>query len=71
MKTRLKISLTVLAVILVMLLAHGVFFLLNLASTPAFLIGVVLGLAIFILAPVAFVKIWRKKSNDSQEKPAA
>lgn len=71
MKTRFKIALTVLLVIILCVLAQGVFVLLNLANTVAVLIGAVLGLSMFVLIPVLFVRIWRKKSHDSQEKPIA
>lgn len=72
MKTRIKVALTVFALILLGLLAHGVFILLNIASTPAFLLGCFLSLVVFVFAPPVFVKIWRrKKSNDSQTNTTA
>lgn len=71
MKTRLKVSLTVVLLVVLGLLAHAVFALMNIPSTAALLLGLAVAIFAFILVPPLFVRIWRKSNEDSQNKPTA
>jgi hypothetical protein len=72
MKTRLKISYSVLALLLGSLVLNGGFTLLNVPNDFAFYGGIIVLLVVFVGLPTLVYSIWRKKSNeDSQVKPTA
>lgn len=71
MKTRLKIGITFLLTIVVLFAWHGVAFLLNYPGDFAAIGGAVGVVAFLVFVPTAYWRIWRKKNNESQEKPVA
>lgn len=66
MKTRIRIAFTIVLLIALGILANAIFVLLNIPSTVAVLLGIAITLFTGIFVPTLFVRIWRKKTNESQ-----
>jgi len=74
MKTRFRFALAILFGLGVTFILHYAALLLNAPYNLAFVAGIVVVLAVVVLAPTLFVKLVfsrRKKSNDSQENTSA